>query len=125
MQKANISHISSEHEQSSSEIQVSICESFFSRLLGLMFQKEILATEGLLFINNSENRIDAAIHMFFMNFDISVFWINQENIIVDKIIARKWHAIYIPRYNAKMILETHLDNFNLFSIGDTVIIEKI
>ena len=109
----------------SSTIRVTLCESFTSRFLGLMFQKNIPSNEGLLFINKLENRIDAAIHMFFMNFDISVFWINQDNIIVDKRIALKWHPIYIPRYNSKMILETHIDNINLFAIGDSVLIEKI
>jgi hypothetical protein len=107
------------------QIHVSICENFFPRLKGLMFQQKINRNEGLLFINQSENRIDAAIHMFFMKFDIAVFWINQNNIIVDRVIAKKWHPFYIPRYNAKIILETHKENFDLFSIGDTLIIEKI
>jgi uncharacterized membrane protein (UPF0127 family) len=125
MTKANLYNNPSQSETHPSSIQVTICESFKSRFLGLMFQKNIQSNNGLLFINKSENRFDAAIHMLFMNFDISVIWIDQNNVIIDKVIAKKWHPFYIPRYNAKMILETHVDNINLFSVGDTVIIEKI
>lgn len=106
-------------------IHVSICEDFIPRLKGLMFQQNINRNEGLLFINQSENRLDAAIHMFFMNFDIAVFWINNNNIVVDKSIAKKWHPFYIPRYNAKMVFETHKENIDLLAIGDVVIIENI
>ena len=106
-------------------LHVSICEDFFSRLKGLMFQHDIRRNEGLLFINHSENRMDAAIHMFFMNFDIAVFWINNKNMVVDKSIAKKWHPFYIPRYNARVIFETHKENIDLLAIGDVVIIENI
>ncbi|PKO18396.1 MAG: hypothetical protein CVU39_02870 [Chloroflexi bacterium HGW-Chloroflexi-10] len=109
----------------SQKLEVFICDDFLSRLVGLMFKKELDANQGAFFINQQENRLDASIHMLFMNFDISVFWINSNNIIIDKIIAKKWHPIYIPRYNAKMILETHIDNYNKFDIGDRLIVENI
>jgi uncharacterized membrane protein (UPF0127 family) len=109
----------------SQKLEVFICDDFLSRLVGLMFKKELDANQGAFFINQQENRLDASIHMLFMNFDISVFWINSNNIIIDKIIAKKWRPIYIPRYNAKMILETHIDNYNKFDIGDRLIIENI
>ncbi len=117
----NSEHINKEYFP----VRVSICEDFFPRLKGLMFQRSIKRDEGLLFINQSENRVDAAIHMFFMNFDIAVFWLNANNIVVDKSIAKKWHPFYIPRYNAKIIFETHKENIDLLAIGDVVIIENI
>lgn len=125
MRSAKLYKNSDQINEGNFPVRVSICEDFFSRLKGLMFQRSIKRDEGLLFINQSESRLDAAIHMFFMNFDIAVFWINTDNIVVDKSIAKKWHPFYIPRYNAKIIFETHKENIDLLAIGDIVIIENI
>lgn len=88
-----------------------------------MFQHSIQPAEALLFINNNESRMDAAIHMLFMNFDIAVFWLDGQNRIVDKKIAKKWQLMYYPQRPAKMILETHPEQYPKFDIGDQLIIE--
>lgn len=110
--------------QNFDSIKVETMDNFTKRLKGLMFTKQLAVNEGALFINNSENIIDSAIHMFFMNFDIAVFWINNSNIIVDKAIARKWKLLYYPKAKASKILETHVDNYEHFQIGDQITIES-
>lgn len=100
-----------------------IQDTFIKRLLGLMFISKLLQNEGAIFINNKTNITDSTIHMLFMNFDIAVFWLDQEFKIVDKTLARKWHPMYAPKKPAKMIIETHYNNFAKFNIGDQLRIE--
>jgi uncharacterized protein len=102
-------------------LEAKYCESFFCRLRGFMFKKTIKAGEGLLLVESSDSRVNASIHMFFMNFDIAVVWINSHFIVVDKIIAKKGKPFYAPRHPAKFILETHPDQLETFQIGDQVI----
>lgn len=100
-------------------------ENFFSRLKGLMFKKKITINQAGIFVNKSENIVDSAIHMLFMNFDIAVFWLDKKNIIVDKKIAKKWGLIYIPKVKSQKILETHTDLFDKIQIGEKIIIENL
>lgn len=99
-------------------------DNFFKRLKGLMFTKQLSTDQGALFINSQENIIDSAIHMLFMNYDIAVFWLNNSNMIVDKIIAKKWNLLYYPKDKASKILETHVENYDELQIGDKLIIES-
>ena len=105
-------------------LEVFYMDNFFSRLKGLMFTKQITKNQGALFINKNENIIDSSIHMLFMNFDIAVFWMDNSNVIVDKKIAKKWNLLYYPKSKASKILETHIENFDEFQIGDQIIIES-
>ena len=108
---------------SNEHLDVWIFENFFERLKGLMFKKELLINQAALFINKSENKIDSAIHMFFMNFDISVFWLDSLNTIVDKKLARKLRPFYYPNFKSQKILEAHTEIFDKLDIGDEIIIE--
>lgn len=107
------------------KMKIIYMDSFIKRLKGLMFTNQIIENEGALFVNRSENRLDSAIHMFFMNYDIAVFWMNNRNVIVDKLIARKWRPIYYPKAKASKILETHVNNFEKIQIGEQLVIEKL
>lgn len=104
---------------------VTPCDTFLSKFLGLMFKNKLEENEGILLIQEKSNKMDSAIHMLFMNFDISVFWLDENNCIVDKTIAKKWHPFYISKENAKFVLETHVNRFNYFSIGDILSFEEI
>jgi len=100
-------------------------EKFLSRLKGLMFKKNISLNQAGLFINKSENKVDSAIHMLFMNFDIAVFWLDKTNTIVDKRIAKKWGLIYYPVVKSQKILETHTEIYEKLQIGEKIIIENL
>ncbi len=100
------------------DLKVSFCSSFLSRFKGLMFNPGLGNYEGILLVEDSESRINSAIHMFFMRFDIAVIWINSKYQVVDVQIARKGRPFYIPAAPSKFTLETHPDRLADFRIGD-------
>jgi uncharacterized membrane protein (UPF0127 family) len=91
---------------------------FFDRLRGMMFQPGIGHRQGVLLVQERENRIDSAIHMLFCNFELAVIWINSERKVVDTCLARRWRLYYAPARPARYILETHPDHLPEFQAGD-------
>jgi uncharacterized membrane protein (UPF0127 family) len=102
----------------SGSISAGYYDRFFDRLRGLMFQPGIKRRHGVLLVQERENRIDAAIHMLFCNFELAIIWINSENKVVDTCLARRWRPYYMPARPAKYILETHPDHLPEFQEGD-------
>ncbi len=105
-------------------LQARYCASFFGRLRGLMFVKSIAPHEGLLMVQPRSDRLDAAIHMFFMNFDIAVIWADEQLRVVDSALARRWRPAYAPARAAKYVLETHPERLKDYKIGDQLVIDK-
>lgn len=104
--------------------RITYCDSFACRLRGLMFRSELAKDEGLLLVESKDSRIDTSIHMLFVPFDLTVVWINSEFSVVDKIIAKSWHAAYFPKASAAYTLEIHPDRWNDYQIGDKVEFQK-
>jgi uncharacterized membrane protein (UPF0127 family) len=100
--------------------KVKYCDTFPCRLRGLMFRQRLAPEEGLLLVEQSDSRINAAIHMLFVRFDLAVIWINSEMVVVDKVLARSWQPVYTPRQAARYILEIHPSRFEEYQIGDRV-----
>jgi uncharacterized protein len=100
--------------------QVGYCDSFLCRLRGLMFRSHLGLNEGLLLVEKRDSRLDTSIHMFFVPFDLAVFWINSEMTVVDKVIAKSWHPAYLPKADAKYTLEVHPDRIGDYEVGDKV-----
>ena len=100
--------------------RVGYCDSFLCRLRGLMFLTRLELNEGLLLVEKRDSRLDTSIHMFFVPFDLAVFWINSKMIVVDKVIAKSWRPAYFPKADAKYTLEIHPDRFGDYEIGDKV-----
>jgi uncharacterized protein len=104
-------------------IKASVANTFFTKLRGLMFQKEIQPNSGLILSENSESILNTSIHMLFMNFNITAVWINKEWQVVDKCLAKKWHLAYISHLPALHVLELHSSQFENFTIGDQLEIQ--
>jgi len=102
-----------------------VADTFFSRFCGLMFQKEISPDSGLILSESSESVLNSSIHMLFMRFNIAVIWLNKENIVVCKTLAKKWHPAYFSVKPANQIIETHTSNFVKFNIGDHIQIKSM
>jgi uncharacterized membrane protein (UPF0127 family) len=100
--------------------RIGYCDSFLCRLRGLMFRTSLGLNEGLLLVENRDSRVNTSIHMFFVPFDLAVFWINSEMLVVDKVIAKSWRPAYLPKADAKYTLEIHPDRIGDFEIGDKV-----
>ena len=93
------------------------CDSFSCRLRGLTFRREIPDGEGLILVENSEGRINTTIHMLFVFFSISVFWVNSEGLVVDRTLAKPW-GFYAPKQAAQFILEASPNILDEVQIGD-------
>jgi len=111
----------SKSHSSSSTVIVKYCDTFFDKFIGLMFSKGLRQDNGVLLVNSGESTINASIHMFFMNFDITALWLDKNMVVVDKVVAKKWHPFYYPKKPAKYILELHHSQFPEYSIGDKLV----
>lgn len=100
------------------KIRANWCSSFGSKLKGLMFVQSLPDYSGIILVENSESRINTAIHMLFMNFDITAVWINAAHQVVDVCLAKKWRLYYSSRTEAQYVLETSTRHLHDFSIGD-------
>jgi uncharacterized membrane protein (UPF0127 family) len=100
--------------------RVIYCDSFACRLRGLMFRRELGQDEGLLLVQARDSRIDSSIHMFFVPFDLAVFWIDSRGYVVDKVIARPWRPAYASRAPARYILELHPSRWTDYEPGELV-----
>ena len=52
-------------------LSVEWANDFFSRFLGLMGRKELQPNQGLVLVLDQPSKLNAAIHMLFMRFDIA------------------------------------------------------
>jgi uncharacterized membrane protein (UPF0127 family) len=102
------------------ELYITECVSFFDKFLGLMFRRNIAENEGIVFLYEHESILNATIHMLFMRFSITVIWVNKENIIVDKSLAKPWRFAYAPKKPANIIYELHETVYDEFNIGDKI-----
>lgn len=103
------------------KVHVKYCDTFLSKLIGLMFSRELKHDHGIILVENNEGRINTSIHMLFMNYDITVLWLDKQLVIVDKVLARKWRPVYQPKQAAQYVVELHQSKFSEFSIGDQLI----
>ena len=94
------------------------CRSFLCRLRALTFRRALGDDEGILLVGSRENRVDAAIHMFFVFFPIAVIWLTEDHEVVDTCLARPFRPIYVPRGPAKDILEGPPRILDGVEIGD-------
>jgi uncharacterized membrane protein (UPF0127 family) len=111
----------SKTSQPFTHVIVKYCDTFLSKLIGLMFSRELKIDHGIILVENSETRINTSIHMLFMNYDITVLWVDKQLVIVDKVLARKWRPMYLPKKPAQYVVELHQSKFSEFSIGDQLI----
>jgi uncharacterized membrane protein (UPF0127 family) len=98
------------------------CDTFWSKFIGLMFSRELKPDDGVILVENNETRINTAIHMMFMNYDITVLWLDKQMVIIDKVLAKKWVPFYFPKKPAQYVVELHQSKFSEYSIGDQLIL---
>lgn len=104
--------------QNSNTLELKVCDTFFSKFRGLMLTKEPPRDGGIMIVENAESKVNTSIHMMFMNYDITVLWLNKEMVVVDKVLAKKWALFYGPKEPAQYILEIHTSRFDDFEVGD-------
>ncbi len=104
----------------SAPIHLLECRTFWQKLLGLMGRIRLESTEGIALIIQPPGRFNAAIHMFFMRFDIAAIWLDADHKVIHKTIAHRWRPYYAPSSPAAIVLEIHPTRINDYNVGDQV-----
>lgn len=80
-----------------------IANTFFSRLRGTMFKKEL--KRGLILkLPSSRSRSGSAIHMFFVRFPLDIIFADSDKKVVDVVSIDPWKT-YTPKKPAKYVIE--------------------
>ena len=120
MKKVKVHKVSSQDEV----LNLKVCDTFFSKFRGLMLAKGLPQDGGIMIVEEGESKVNTSIHMMFMNYDITVLWLDSKMVVVDKVLAKCWKLYYGPKAPAQYILEIHASRFNDFEIGDQLIVES-
>ena len=97
---------------------IGVCESYLSRLRGLMFTRELAPSGGIIMDEKAPSRMNAAIHMLFMNYPIAVLWLDPDLVVVDKVLAKRWALAYVPKKPARYVVELHASRLADYAVGD-------
>ena len=89
-----------------------------------MFRKNLPPNWGLLLVQERDSRLDAAIHMMGMKFDLAVVWINSSGVVVDVRPAYRWRSVIVPQAPARYVLEMGIEHLSEFRIGDEIHFEE-
>lgn len=76
------------------------------------------ADEALLMAEAAESRMNTAIHMLGMAFDLGIVWLDGELRVVDARPAKRWRSFLMPRKPARYVLECRPERLEEFQIGD-------
>jgi uncharacterized membrane protein (UPF0127 family) len=96
------------------------CDSFASKLRGFTWRRALAADDGLVLVQGGDSRVNSAIHMLFVFFDLGVIWVNEGGEVVDTALARPWRLHYAPRAPARYVVEAHPDVISQVQIGDRI-----
>lgn len=99
---------------------IKYCDTFLTQLRGFTFHPRLTRDEGLLLVGTRDSRLDSSIHMFFVSFDLAVFWISSDMQVVHKVLAKSWRPAYFSKRPAKYVLEIHPERLGDYEIGETV-----
>ncbi|MCE5209454.1 MAG: DUF192 domain-containing protein [Chloroflexi bacterium] len=91
---------------------------FWGKLMGLMFKKKFDSLDSIILDQKKDTRLNSAIHMLFMNFDIAAIWVNSDMKVVDTRNAKSWALAYFPKGPARYIIETTPDFLGEYQSGD-------
>jgi uncharacterized membrane protein (UPF0127 family) len=100
------------------------CDTFGSKLRGLMFRRSIDPTEGLVLAETRSSIAATSIHMFFVPFDIAAIWLDDQFQVVHTALAKAWHLYYASPKAARYVLEASPELLQRVKIGDRLKFEK-
>ena len=89
-----------------------------------MLKRELSPEEGIILVEREEGIVSASIHMFFMNFDLAVIWLNAEKRVVTRMVAQKWKPYYSPKSPARYTLEIHPSRYDEFCLNDQIVFQN-
>ena len=89
--------------------QAKWCDSFGSKLRGFTFRRTLGPQDGLVLVEAKDNRVNTAIHMLFVFFDLGVIWVNDAGEVVGTVVAQSWRPSYVPPAPARYVIEGQPD----------------
>jgi len=96
---------------------VTLCDTYFSKIKGLMFTKKI---KPILMAFNIEHVI--GIHMFFVFKPINAFWLNKSlEIVFMKKNLKPFTPLILPTEQAKYVLELPISQGKDLRIGNKLV----
>lgn len=101
------------------------CDNFVSKLRGFTFKRKLDMSDGLVLVESSDGRVNTAIHMLFVFFDLGVIWVNGDGEVVDTKVAKAWRTFYSPKASARYVVEIHPEILNQVKLGDHIHFEEI
>lgn len=104
--------------------RVKWCATFGSKLLGLMFRSSIAPDEGLVLAETRSSIAATSIHMFFVPFDITAIWLDENRQVVHKALAKSWRPYYASPKPARYVLEGPPALLDRVTIGETLHFEE-
>jgi uncharacterized membrane protein (UPF0127 family) len=110
------------HEESGRVLveQARWCSTFGSKLRGFTWRRRLPPGAGLVLVENTDNRVNTAIHMLFVFFELGIVWVDSGGKIVDLTVARPWRPAYVPQAPARYVIETHPAVLKDLRIGDHI-----
>jgi len=96
------------------------CNTFASRLRGFTLKRALQPGEGLVLVDSSDNRINTALTMVFVFFDLGIIWVNSAGEVVDSVLARPWRLSYAPKVPARYTIEADPGIIDMVSLGDHI-----
>lgn len=106
-------------------LEVDYCTSFLCKLRGLSWRRHLALGHGLLMAEAGESRLNTAIHMLGMAFDLSIIWLDSDLRVVDVRPAWRWRSFLTPRKAARYVIECRLERLEEFQIGDQIELQDI
>jgi uncharacterized membrane protein (UPF0127 family) len=100
--------------------RVKWCATFGSKLRGLMFRRSIASDEGLVLAETRASIAATSIHMFFVPFDIAAIWLDENQRVVHKVLAKAWRPYYAAPKPAKYVLEGPPALLDRVTLGETL-----
>jgi hypothetical protein len=100
--------------------QLRWCDTFTSKLRGFTFRRNLVIDDGLVLVEKADSRVNSAIHMLFVFFDLGVLWVNDAGEIVDQLVAKRWRSSYVPKLPARYVIELHPELLERIKVGDHV-----
>lgn len=76
--------------------------------------------EGLVLVEKVPGIINTSIHMMFVFTDLAVFWLDENQKVIYKTIAKPWDFYHASSSPAQYVFETHEDHFDQWQIGDRI-----
>jgi len=103
---------------------VKVCDSFLSRLRGLMFTRKLKDDSALVLVSENESLVSSAIHTMFVFYTLDVIWLDKDFNVVDKRSnIRPFTLSIIPKKPAKYIIELKANKSNNIELNDKLSID--